>query len=94
MTMHKTSETVKNKSKKYKNISLTSLGWELALPIFGGVFIGYQLDQILVKSRYFFTISFLVFGIVVGYYNLYKLIDLEMLRNKKEKRNLKDRGEA
>jgi F0F1-type ATP synthase assembly protein I len=92
--MHKTSETVKNKSKKYKNISLTSLGWELALPIFGGVFIGYQLDQILVKSRYFFTISFLVFGIVVGYYNLYKLIDLEMLRNKKEKRNLKDRGEA
>lgn|GEM_PF-1331127 len=94
MTMHKTSETVKNKSKKYKNFSLTSLGWELALPIFGGVFIGYQLDQILVKSRYFFTISFLVFGIVVGYYNLYKLIDLEMLRNKKEKRNLKDRGEA
>jgi F0F1-type ATP synthase assembly protein I len=92
--MHKTSETVKNKSKKYKNFSLTSLGWELALPIFGGVFIGYQLDQILVKSRYFFTISFLVFGIVVGYYNLYKLIDLEMLRNKKEKRNLKDRGEA
>lgn len=66
----------------------------MALPIFGGVFIGYQLDQILVKSRYFFTISFLVFGIVVGYYNLYKLIDLEMLRNKKEKRNLKDRGEA
>jgi len=94
LTMHKTSETVKNKSKKYKNFSLTSLGWELALPIFGGVFIGYQLDQILVKSRYFFTISFLVFGIVVGYYNLYKLIDLEMLRNKKEKRNLKDRGEA
>jgi F0F1-type ATP synthase assembly protein I len=92
--MHKTSETVKNKSKKYKNISLTSLGWELALPIFGGVFIGYQLDQILVKSRYFFTISFLVFGIVVGYYNLYKLIDLEMLRIKKEKRNLEDRGEA
>lgn len=92
--MHKTSETVKNKSKKYKNFSLTSLGWELALPIFGGVFIGYQLDQILVKSRYFFTISFLVFGIVVGYYNLYKLIDLEMLRIKKEKRNLEDRGEA
>lgn len=92
MTMLKTSENVKNKSKKYKNISLTSLGWELALPIFGGVFIGYQLDKSLVRSQYLFTISFLVIGIIIGYYNLYKLIDLELLRTKKEKQNLKDRG--
>jgi F0F1-type ATP synthase assembly protein I len=92
--MLKTSESAKNKSKTYKNISLTSLGWELALPIFGGVFIGYQLDQVLIKTRYLFTISFLIIGIIVGYYNLYKLIDLELLRIKKGKRNLEDRGEA
>lgn len=94
MTMLKTSENVKNKTKKFKNISLTSLGWELALPIFGGVFIGYQLDQILIKSRYLFTLSFLFIGIIVGYYNLYKLIELEMLRTKIEKHNIEDRGEV
>lgn len=88
------SETAESKSKKYKNISLTSLGWELALPIFGGVFIGYQLDKILIKSQYLFTVSFLVIGIIIGYYNLYKLIDLELLRTKKEQRNLKKRGGA
>ena len=83
----------KGKSKKYiKNISLTSLGWELALPIFGGVLLGYQIDRILIGSKYTFTIFLLLTGIVVGYYNLYKLIELEMLRTKIEKSKFEDRG--
>jgi F0F1-type ATP synthase assembly protein I len=81
-------------NKKFRNISLTSLGWELALPIFGGVFIGYQIDQSLVNSKYFFTVSLLILGILIGYYNLYKLIDLEMLRIKASKRKVEDKGEA
>lgn len=90
----KTEQKKSNKNKSLKNISLTSLGWELALPIFGGVFIGYRIDRILISSQYLFTISFLIIGIVAGYYNLYKLIELEMLRTKVEKRSFEDQGEA
>lgn len=73
---------------------MTSLGWELALPIFGGVFIGYQIDQALIISKHLFTVSLLIIGILIGYYNLYKLIELEMLRIKVNKSNLKDQGEV
>ncbi len=83
-----------NQKNILRNISLTSLGWELALPIFGGVFLGYQIDHFMIKSGYAFTIIMLLIGIITGYYNLYKLIELEMLRTKVEKHNLKNQGEA
>ena len=91
--MENTSENGKQKN-GIRNISLTSLGWELALPIFGGVLIGYQLDHILTDSSYLFTISLLLFGIIMGYYNLYKLIELEMLRTKIEKRHLENQSKT
>ena len=84
----------KNTERKKANFSLTSLGWELALPIFGGVLIGYQIDRLLINSRYIFTIVLLIFGIIAGYYNLYKLIELEMLRTKFEKQNIENRWEV
>jgi F0F1-type ATP synthase assembly protein I len=84
----------RKQNKKFRNISLTSLGWELALPIFGGVFIGYEIDQALINSKHLFTVSLLILGILIGYYNLYKLIDLEMLRIKASKRKVEDKGEA
>jgi F0F1-type ATP synthase assembly protein I len=84
----------RDQNKKFRNISLTFLGWELALPIFGGVFIGYEIDQALINSKHLFTVSLLIIGILVGYYNLYKLIDLEMLRIKVNKSNLEDQGEV
>lgn len=67
-----------------KDISLTSLGWDLALPIFGGVFLGYQIDRRF-DTSYTFTLVLLLIGIVIAYYNLFKLIQLEMLRTKSEK---------
>lgn len=67
-----------------KDIPLTSLGWDLALPIFGGVFLGYQIDRRL-NFSYTFTLVLLFIGIGVAYYNLYKLIQLEILRTKSAK---------
>lgn len=64
-----------------KAISLTSMGWELALPIFGGVIIGYQIDQFF-NTSYTFTLSLLGLGIIIAYFNLYRHIELEMLRKK------------
>ncbi|MGD2103668.1 MAG: AtpZ/AtpI family protein [Anaerolineae bacterium] len=51
----------------------TSLGWDLALPIFGGVLIGYLLDRTL-DTTYVFTLGFLVFGIATGFYNVFRSI--------------------
>ena len=70
-----------NKKNKVKNLSLTSLGWELAVPIFGGLLIGYRIDQHF-NTGYTFTLLLLVAGVFMGYYGLYKYIELEMLRKK------------
>ncbi len=51
----------------------TSLGWDLALPIFGGVLIGYVLDHAL-NTRYVFTLGLLLFGIATGFYNVIRSI--------------------
>lgn len=65
----------------HKDIHLTSLGWELALPIFGGALLGSQIDR-LTGSNYFFTLVLLFLGVLAGYYRLFKFIQLEMLRAK------------
>jgi F0F1-type ATP synthase assembly protein I len=46
-----------------------SLGWELALPIFGGVFLGHLLDQ-RSGEGYAYTLGLLLLGIAVGFYNV------------------------
>jgi F0F1-type ATP synthase assembly protein I len=51
----------------------TTLGWDLALPIFGGVLIGYLLDRAL-GTRYVFTLGLLLFGIGTGFYNVIRSI--------------------
>jgi predicted F0F1-ATPase subunit len=70
---------------KSEYISLTTLGWDLALPIFGGVLLGYYLDKLL-NSSFILTFVLLIAGIFVGYYNLVKLIELELLRTKAAKK--------
>jgi ATP synthase protein I len=50
-----------------------SLGWDLALPIFGGVLLGYLLDRWL-GTGHVFTMGLLVLGIAIGYYNLARFI--------------------
>jgi F0F1-type ATP synthase assembly protein I len=51
----------------------TSLGWDLALPIFGGVLIGYLVDHAL-GTTYIFTLGLLFLGIGTGFYNVLRSI--------------------
>jgi F0F1-type ATP synthase assembly protein I len=51
----------------------TSLGWDLALPIFAGVLIGYLLDGTL-GTNYLFTLGLLLIGIGTGFYNVIRSI--------------------
>ena len=51
----------------------TSLGWDLALPIFGGVLVGYILDRSL-GSTHVFVLGFMIFGIAAGFYNVLRSI--------------------
>ncbi|MHB0856052.1 MAG: AtpZ/AtpI family protein [Anaerolineae bacterium] len=56
-----------------ETLSAITLGWDLAVPIFGGVIIGYLIDRWL-GTRPVFTIGLLVFGIATGYYNVARFI--------------------
>ena len=66
-----------------ESLASISLGWELALPIFGGVILGRLLDRFL-GTTYIFTIGLLLLGIISGYYNIAKLIQ-KLKRNTKKK---------
>lgn len=88
-----TKERTKNQSYWIKDITLTSLGWDLALPIFGGVFLGYQIDRRMTSS-YTFTLVLLVIGIIIAYYNLYRIIEIEMLRTKSAKQKTSKKEHA
>ena len=50
-----------------------SLGWDLALPIFGGVLLGHLVDRWL-GTGHIFTLGLLTLGIGVGYYNVVRFI--------------------
>ncbi|MBM3137655.1 MAG: AtpZ/AtpI family protein [Chloroflexi bacterium] len=69
---------VKNDEKKKDRVwraalSAINLGWEMALPIFLGVLLGNYLDM-LTESRFNLTISLLVFGIFISFYNYSRII--------------------
>jgi len=76
-----------------KGLHLTSVGWELAIPIFGGAFLGYHLDRIL-GTNYTLTLILLFIGIISGYYSLYKYIELELLRTKFSKQRAYEEEDA
>lgn len=61
----------------------TSLGWDLALPIFGGVLVGYLLDRAL-STMYVFTLGFLLLGIATGFYNVIRSIQRLDDRSKRQ----------
>lgn len=65
-----------------------SLGWDLAVPIFGGVLIGYALDQWL-ETGHVFTIGLLFLGVFVGYFNLARFIRRLEKRDKEEEEQRK-----
>jgi len=76
-----------------------SLGWDLALPIFAGVLLGYFLDRWL-GTGHVFTLGLLMLGIAIGYYNIARFIlrvnrrDQEEARRKKEDGRLQDEDDA
>jgi len=54
-------------------LSTINLGWEMALPIFLSVLLGNYLDK-LTESRFNLTISLLLFGIFISFYNYSRII--------------------
>jgi ATP synthase protein I len=76
-----------------ESLRAMSLGWDLAVPIFGGVLLGYFLDKWL-GTRPTFTVGLIFFGIFVSYYNLGKFInrmkklDEQFLKEKKESKTI------
>jgi len=51
----------------------STLGWEVALPIFGGVLAGHYLDRWL-ATGHIFTLGLLVVGLGASAYNLWSYI--------------------
>lgn len=54
----------------------TTLGWVLALPIFGGTLLGYWLDRRL-HTGMTMTLGLMVLGVFIGFYNLYSIMQRE-----------------
>jgi ATP synthase protein I len=50
-------------------LASSSIGWEIALPIGGGVLLGQVIDK-MVGTTIVFTILFLLLGVFSGFYNL------------------------
>lgn len=66
-----------------------TVGWNLAVPIFGGVLLGYFLDKWL-GTGYIFTIGLLVLGIFVGFYMLARTIQRLDRQSKEEQEEKKE----
>ncbi len=69
-----------------------SLGWDLAVPIFGGVLLGYFLDRLL-QTRYIMTVGLMVLGVGVSYYNLARFIRRMGRADEESEKKLKEKGE-
>ena len=54
-------------------LATTSLGWDLAVPIFGGVLLGHLLDRQL-GTGYAWTLGLLLLGVFTGFYNVLRSI--------------------
>ncbi|MFL7793195.1 MAG: AtpZ/AtpI family protein [Anaerolineae bacterium] len=68
-----------------KTLPAMSLGWELAIPIFLGVLLGYYGDQWL-GTKPFLTLGLLLLGAATGIYNVIRFaLRLETRERKPEK---------
>lgn len=57
----------------YEGFGVLTIGWDLAIPIVGGVLLGHFLDAGLGTS-YTFTLGLLILGVITAYYNLSRVI--------------------
>lgn len=87
--MSKEPKSEREKSALIRDFTKTSLGWELAIPIFGGALLGHFLDKASGSTFAFMLILTLV-GIAIGYYNLMRHIELEVLMLKIQKKRQKE----
>lgn len=69
-----------------ESLAATSVGWDLAAPIFGGVLLGHFLDRWL-DTGYVFTLGLLVLGIGTGFYNVARAIRRVIGRDRQRKKN-------
>lgn len=53
-------------------VQATTLGWNLVIPIVGGVLLGRYLDDLLDKE-FTWTLALLVLGVIVAFNNLYTI---------------------
>jgi ATP synthase protein I len=74
-------------------LTATTLGWELALPIFGGVLLGYYLDRWL-GTGHIFTLGLMVFGVGAGFYNISRFSQRFESRRRQIERDESDRADA
>jgi len=56
-----------------EGMGVLTIGWDLAIPIVGGVLLGHALDRWLGTTS-IFTLGLLVLGVMGAYYNLLRLI--------------------
>jgi F0F1-type ATP synthase assembly protein I len=79
-----------------ESLRAMSLGWDLAIPIFGGTLLGNFLDRLL-GTGHIFTIGLIFMGIFISYYNLGKFIarmrklDQDYLYKKEKEEGKEDR---
>ncbi len=68
-----------------------TIGWDLAIPIFGGVLVGHALD-VWLGTGYLFTLGLLTFGVIVAYFNLLRLIQRLDRQDREKKRREEELG--
>lgn len=62
-----------------------TIGWDLAIPIVGGVIVGYFVDRWL-GTRYIFTLGLLTLGVTISFYNLARLIQRQDRQSRQEEK--------
>lgn len=73
--------------------SVTTLAWNLVLPIIGGVLLGYYLDQ-RAGNGLTWTLSLLVLGVLIAFSNLYNLYIEQGREQLSEKRKENEKRES
>ena len=73
-------------------LAASSLGWDLALPIFGGVLLGHLLDRRLGTS-YVLTLGLLLLGVFTGFYNVVRSIQRVEARERRRAARENEPGE-
>lgn len=87
-------DTKENRRELFKSIGfLSGVGIAMVAATFIGLAIGYYLDQWL-DTRPWFTLIFLVIGVIAGFRNIYILTARELRRQKREEQQAEQDDKA